>query len=163
MTLKMIVAFDKNRSIGYQNTIPWHIPEDLQFFKSMTLGSSIIMGKNTYLSLPFRPLKGRNNVVVSSTITEQELNGAIKTCSLLSAVSIAKGLSSSECYIIGGASIYTQALSIVDEIFATEIDLTADNADTYFPDLPIEMWEKEKYKVLDTEIKSTVFKYTRKK
>ena len=162
MKIKMIVAFDKERGIGYKNKLMWHIPEDLSFFKSMTLNSSIIMGRKTYLSLPVRPLKGRNNIVISKTINEKELNGAVRVKDIDQALSVAKSLPNENIFIIGGASIYSHFLNDADEIYATELNYTSLNIDRYFPELPSPDWERQELRKLGSEIPCTVYKYTRK-
>ena len=76
--LSIIVAMSGNKAIGYHNTLPWHIPEDLAHFKALTTGHSIIMGRRTFQSLPNGALPNRHNIVISTTL--KQLNGCITRC-----------------------------------------------------------------------------------
>lgn len=152
--IKIIVAHDENRGIGKDNKIPWHIPEEFKFFKSTTTGNCCVMGRKTWDSLPFKPLKNRCNIVVSNTI--QSLPDAFVCCSLQEAV-LKTG---NNAFIIGGSKIYDEALSlnIVDEIYVSEIKGQYD-CDTYFPILDLNIWNKVELYLND---KFNVFKYLRK-
>ena len=153
--IKIIVAHDENRGIGKDNKIPWHIPEEFKFFKSTTIGNCCIMGRKTWDSLPFKPLKNRCNIVVSNTI--QSLPDAF-VCSSLQEAILKTG---NNAFIIGGSKIYDEALSlnIVDEIYASEIKGKYD-CDTFFPALDLNIWNKVELYLND---KFSVFKYLRKK
>lgn len=153
--IKIIVAHDENRGIGKDNKIPWHIPEEFKFFRTTTTGSCCIMGRKTWDSLPFKPLKNRCNIVVSNTI--QSLPDAFVCCYLQEAV-LKTG---NNAFIIGGSKIYDEALNsnIVDEIYVSEIKGKYD-CDTYFPILDLNIWNKVELYLND---KFNVFKYLRKK
>lgn len=129
--ITIIVAYSKNRVIGYNNSIPWNLPEDLKNFKKITSGFPIIMGRNTWESLPFKPLPNRTNIVVTSK--DMEYNGVIFVKSLGEALRQAL-LVNSDIFIIGGESIYKQSLLIADRIIATEVNKVV-NGDTYFPEV----------------------------
>jgi dihydrofolate reductase len=152
--IKIIVAHDENRGIGKDNKIPWHIPEEFKFFKSTTIGNCCIMGRKTWDSLPFKPLKNRCNIVVSNTI--QSLPDAF-VCSSLQEAILKTG---NNAFIIGGIKIYDEALSlnIVDEIYTSEIKGKYD-CDTFFPALDLNIWNKVELYLND---KFSVFKYLRK-
>lgn len=126
--MKLIWAQDSAGGIGADNALPWHLPEDLRFFKETTRGSAIIMGRNTFDSLPGM-LPGREHHVITSR--PQELPSGVRTHS-----SVEEALSSApEGWIIGGASIYGYALSLADTIVRTLIYATF-ACDAFAPDLP---------------------------
>lgn len=134
--ITLIVARAKNGAIGKDNTIPWHAPEDLGFFRRETSGGVIIMGRKTWDSLPVKPLKNRDNLIVSTTM---ERSGSVLP-SFADAVARAKDLGHLRIYAIGGASIYREALPLADRILVTEVDLHIDGADTFFPAIEAADW-----------------------
>lgn len=133
--LSLIVARSKEGAIGRDGDIPWHAPEDLGFFKRETLGGAVIMGRRTWESLPFRPLKNRDNIVVSST-----MSGDFVRPTLEAALSHARALGHQRIYAIGGASIYAAALPRADRLLITEVDISIPDADTFFPQFPPGDW-----------------------
>ena len=116
-----------NRVIGVNNTLPWHISEDLKHFKSLTTGHTIIMGRKTYESIG-RPLPNRRNIVISRN-TEASYEGAEVVHSIEDAFTICKN--DNEVFVIGGSNIYEQALSSVDHLYITEIKKSF-SGDAYF-------------------------------
>jgi len=124
-----------NRVIGVNNTLPWHISEDLKHFKSLTTGHTIIMGRKTYESIG-RPLPNRRNIVISRN-TEVSYEGAEVVHSIEDAFSICKN--DNEVFVIGGSNIYEQALSLVDYIYITEIKKSF-SGDAFFPEINKQMW-----------------------
>lgn len=142
--LKMIVAMSKNRAIGKDNTMPWHLSSDLKRFKALTTGHTILMGKHTFESLPVRPLKNRRNVVVSTSLPSsshydvaRSLDEALKLCAEPSADTVEGD--SNIVYIIGGANLYSQCMDKVDEILVTHINETF-KGDRFFPELDPSVW-----------------------
>jgi dihydrofolate reductase len=133
--LSIIVAMSSNRVIGVNNTLPWHISEDLKHFKSLTTGHTIIMGRKTYESIG-RPLPNRRNIVISRN-TEASYEGAEVVHSIEDAFSICKN--DNEVFVIGGSNIYEQALSLVDYIYITEIKKSF-SGDAFFPEINKQMW-----------------------
>ena len=137
--ISIIAAVAKNRAIGFQNKLIYWLPNDLKRFKALTTGNTIIMGRNTFLSLPKGALPNRRNIVLSRSTKEfpgcdvyASLDEALEHCS-----------KDEDIYIIGGASVYNQALKIADRLCLTEIDDTPAEADTFFP--PYEdNWKEEK-------------------
>ena len=121
MKLHLIYARARNGVIGANNTLPWHLPEDLAHFKRTTLGQPVIMGRKTWDSLPpkFRPLPGRLNIVVTRQ-PEWHAEGAIKTNSLAEAM--AQCPADAEAWVIGGAELYAQAIQHAISAMVTEID-----------------------------------------
>jgi len=133
--LSLIVAYDVNHGIGKNNKLPWHYPEDLKYFKATTLGATVAMGRNTFLSIG-RALPNRKNIVF--TRDPSKLAGvqgiAIKTDPV---AYFKTGQSSDDnIFVIGGHDIFELALPYVSRLYITEIDRTFD-VDTYFP--PVDM------------------------
>lgn len=129
MKVSMIVAMAKDRVIGLDNKMPWHLPADLQFFKRETLGKPVIMGRKTYQSIG-RPLPGRFNIVLTR---DQNLSIEGVTCvqTVEQALELVKN--EAEVMVIGGATIYQQFLPQTDRLYLTFIDLEV-AGDTLFPD-----------------------------
>lgn len=130
MRINIIAAVAKNRAIGFENKLIYWLPNDLKRFKALTTGHTIIMGRNTYLSLPKGALPNRRNVVLSTTVSElpgcdvyPTLDAALQSCS-----------PDEDIYIIGGARVYEQAISMADRLCLTEVDDTPAQADAFFPD-----------------------------
>ena len=135
--ITQIVGRDRNGAIGKNNDIPWYAPEDLAFFKRETLGSVVVMERNTWESLPFKPLKNRLNIVVSS----QGGLGEVTVLSVDEAIQAAHEAGYHRIYSMGGAGIYKTMLPLADRLLITEVDVEVDNADTYFPAFSPEDWE----------------------
>lgn len=124
----MIVARSRNHVIGRDNQMPWKISADLQFFKKVTMGHPVIMGRKTWESIG-RPLPGRRNVVVSRNL-DLQLTGAEVVHSLDEALN---GLSEfARVFVIGGEQLFTQAFPKADRLYITEIDINVDGGDTFF-------------------------------
>ncbi|MCA8884467.1 MAG: dihydrofolate reductase [Rhodobacteraceae bacterium] len=134
--LTLIVARARNGAIGRNNTIPWHAPEDLAFFQRETTGGAIIMGRNTWDSLPFKPLKNRLNLVVSSRPgCDAQVFGDLDA-----ALGEAQAQGYRRVYGIGGARVYADLLPRADRLLITEVDLDVPDADTFFPPLVPSDW-----------------------
>ncbi len=138
----VIVATAVDGVIGSNNQLPWHLPQDLKYFKSITLGKPVIMGRKTYESIG-RPLPGRANLVISRN-TGWQAEGVEVFANLAEAIVAAKQLAAAanqrEIMIIGGAEIYRTALPLADRVYLTEIDLQI-VGDAWFPPLPSSEWE----------------------
>ena len=135
--ISIIAAVAKNRAIGYENKLIYWLPNDLKRFKALTTGHTIIMGRNTFLSLPKGALPNRRNIVLSRSTKDfpgcdvySSLEEALKHCT-----------PDEDIYIIGGASVYRQALDIADRLCLTEINDTPEKAATFFP--PYDDWKEE--------------------
>ncbi|HMO78351.1 MAG TPA: dihydrofolate reductase [Candidatus Paceibacterota bacterium] len=125
----------RNRAIGYQNKLLWHIPEDLKRFKQLTLGHPVIMGRKTFesiVALLGKPLPGRTNIVVTRK-PEIPYEGAVTAGSLEAAFAIAESENPTEIHIGGGAELYAAALPYVDRLHLTLVDGEAEG-DTFFPE-----------------------------
>jgi dihydrofolate reductase len=136
--ISIIAAVARNRAIGYQNKLIYWLPNDLKRFKQLTTGHTIIMGRNTYLSLPKGALPNRRNIVLSTTV--KTIPGCDVYPSLQNAISHCTA--DEDIYIIGGASVYEQALPMADRLCLTEVDDTPADADTFFP--PYDGWRIDK-------------------
>ncbi|HNN47200.1 MAG: dihydrofolate reductase [Rhodocyclaceae bacterium] len=137
-TLAMIAAMARDRVIGRDNTLPWHLPEDLKHFKATTLGKPVIMGRKTWESLG-RPLPGRRNLVISRN-TGYALSGGELFPSLESALEACTD--EETCFVIGGAELYRQALPLAQRIHLTEIETDVTGGDAHFPLLPAAEWQE---------------------
>lgn len=134
----MIAAMADDRIIGLDNKMPWHLPADLQFFKRVTLGKPVIMGRKTYQSIG-RPLPGRQNIVLTRDTT-LNIEGVDCVQTLEQATQLAGDVD--EVMIIGGATIYEQYLEKADRLYLTFIDLKT-KGDTKFPDFKaIAQWQE---------------------
>lgn len=133
----MIAAMGKNRVIGLSNKMPWHLPADLQFFKTTTFGSPIIMGRKTYDSIG-RPLPGRLNIILSRN-KNLEIEDCTVVNSLKDALIVAKD--SDEVFITGGAHLYNKFLGDADRLYLTLIDEEFEG-DTFFPDYTKYQWKE---------------------
>jgi dihydrofolate reductase len=134
-SLSLIVATDRNNGIGINNTLPWHLPEDLAFFKRTTSGHAIIMGRKTFDAIG-RPLPNRRNIVVTRNPAWSN-PGVETTNSLDQAVTIA---GEGEVFIIGGAQIYREAIAVADRLIVTEIDAEF-ACDAFFPPVDPALWQ----------------------
>jgi dihydrofolate reductase len=135
--ISIIVAVAKNFAIGRNNDLLWHIPEDLKRFKRITLGHPVIMGRMTYLSLPFRPLKNRTNIVITDNPVES-FDGCITVHSIEEALNLCN--ENEESFIIGGGSVYRQFLPHCNKLYLTMVHKDFE-ADTFFPTLDLSQWK----------------------
>ena len=157
--ISLVVGRDRNGAIGKGNDIPWYAPEDLKFFKRETLGGAIVMGRNTWDSLPFKPLKDRMNIVVTSKGCAAE-----HICKSVSeAVQLGYDHGYRRVYGIGGAGIYREMIEIADRLLITEVDLSVKDADTFFPQFSEQVWRVVgQTKLRSDDPKCTVFEYLRR-
>jgi len=131
----LIVALADNRAIGRGGTMPWHISEDLKFFKKTTMSCPVIMGRTTFESLG-RPLPGRRNIILSRTCGE--ISGAEVVSSLEEAYSLVKD--EQKAFVIGGASVYGASLPEIDTMYITHLHTVVEDADTFFPEFDPAEW-----------------------
>ena len=141
----LIAARGRNNVIGKEGDLPWRLKDDLTFFKKITMGSPILMGRKTWESLPVRPLKGRENIVMTRDWT-YDAPGARVYSSFPAALNASRAIAARQnvhnVYVIGGAAIYNLAMPFVDTIFMTEVD-AAPEGDVFFPELRQEEWAAE--------------------
>lgn len=139
MDVCLVWAQGSGRVIGRENALPWRLPEDLAFFKRLTMGSPIIMGRKTWESLGRRALPGRLNIVISSSQEAIGSSTAFWAPSIEAALDLAHREApdtASGIYVIGGATIYGQAMQHASRIYITEVEVDVDGADTFAPELP---------------------------
>ena len=158
--ITLIAAIGKNRELGYNNDLIWKIPEDLKFFKDNTMSKYIVMGMNTFNSLP-RLLPGRKHIVLTSK--KVDLGDDVVVYHNLDELLQYIDTMDSEVMIIGGASIYRQMLDYADRMLLTEID-SESMADVYFPEFSMLDWDR---KLISShsynEIEYSHVEYTRKR
>lgn len=135
--ITIICALAENRAIGLRGNLLYHLRADLRRFKELTTGHTIIMGRRTFESLPKGALPNRRNIVLTRQAGASwpgvevfgDLSSALQTCG-----------KDNECFIIGGASIYEEALPFADKLCLTHVHDTPSEADVYFPDLDLNEW-----------------------
>ena len=135
----LIVAVADNWAIGVKGDLPWHLSEDLKYFKETTRGYPVIMGRTTYFSLPRRPLPGRKNIVLNlggDPIPEVEC-----VYSFDEAYTAARP--AEKCFIMGGASVYRAAVPDMDLLYITHVHTVVEDADAFCPEIDPEVWEVE--------------------
>lgn len=134
----------RNRAIGRNGTLPWHLPEDLANFKRITWGHAVIMGRHTFESLPHGALPGRRNIVVSTTLNTlpgcevcASFDEALKLCP-----QTGNGNTAQEVFVIGGATLYQAALPLAKKMYITLVDQEPQDADTFFPEFDTYKWQE---------------------
>lgn len=133
--VSIIVAIAQNGTIGDKNSLLWHIKEDMRFFRTTTSGHAVIMGRKTFESLGSKPLPKRKNIVI--TRADRDFEGAFTAHSLQEAIAMAEG--DEEIFIIGGAQIYAEALSVADRMYITRVERDYEG-DTSFPEIDYSKW-----------------------
>jgi dihydrofolate reductase len=136
-SLSLIVAVARNRVIGANNALPWHLPEDLKRFRALTTGHHIIMGRKTYESLN-RLLPGRTTVIVTRN-PDYHVDGALIADSLQSA--IAQSADDPEAFLIGGAELYKDGIKHANKLYITEIDANFEG-DAFLPEFDLSDWQE---------------------
>ncbi|MFT4811864.1 MAG: dihydrofolate reductase [Marinoscillum sp.] len=143
MKCALIVAMSENQTIGTDNTLPWHLPNDLKYFKQVTMAKPIIMGRKTYESIG-RPLPGRTNIVITRQ-SDYQAEGIVVVNSLQQALDKAEDISfvagHEEVMVIGGAEIYQQALLQVDRLYITHVHAEI-AGDAFFPTVDWNDWQE---------------------
>ena len=153
--LSIIVAIAEENAIGNKNQLLAHIPADLKRFKAITSGKTVVMGRNTWFSLPNRPLPNRNNIVITN-IDGEQFEGATTVHSIDEAVS--RCADGDENFIMGGAMIYKQFFPLAQKLYLTLVHKKFE-ADTFFPNIDYDEWnELERTEVNDDP--KTDFAYT---
>lgn len=136
--ISFILAMDENRVIGSGNKLPWHLPEDLKFFKRVTMGHPIVMGRKTYESIG-RPLPGRKNIIIT-----RNKDYTCDPCTIFHSVeeflSYSKNDTDEEYFVIGGAEIFRSFIPVVDRLYITQIHHVFEG-DTFFPNLNMKDWQ----------------------
>jgi dihydrofolate reductase len=143
MRLALIWAMARNRVIGRNDALPWYLPEDLKYFKQVTMGKPIIMGRKTWESIG-RPLPGRTNIVITRD-AEFSAEGVKVVNSLEAAITLAEHVTvidgGDEAVVMGGAQIYEMALPMADRLYMTQVHAEVDG-DTCFPEFELASWHE---------------------
>lgn len=137
MKLSLVVAMDKNRVIGVDGGLPWKLSSDLKYFRDITLGKPIIMGRKTHDSIG-RPLPGRQNIVITRN-PEYTAEGCDVVTSIEAALELVKD--EPEVMMVGGASLYVDILPETDQLYMTEVHAEVEG-DTWFPEIDAEQWQE---------------------
>ncbi|MCL1821802.1 MAG: dihydrofolate reductase [Prolixibacteraceae bacterium] len=136
--ISIIVAIAENFAIGKNNDLLFHLPNDLKHFRQITTGYPVIMGRNTLLSLPRRPLPNRRNIVISD-LPDDNFAGCEMVASIDEAIELAKD--EKEAFIIGGGSIYRQFFPVANRLYLTLVHKFFE-ADTFFPEIDFSQWNE---------------------
>ena len=146
--ISAIVAVNEDWGIGYNNDLLEHIPDDLKHFKSITTGKTVVMGLNTWDSLPKKPLPNRFNIIIETTDSYKEPDAPIAHMDLDTFIS---RLDDTEYVVMGGGSINTQLLHYCDRVYVTKIYKKHENVDIYFPNLDeMDCWQTTPIGELET-------------
>ncbi|GAA4464037.1 dihydrofolate reductase [Nemorincola caseinilytica] len=140
MILSFVVAVADNNAIGRNNALPWHMPNDLKFFKRTTMGKPVIMGRKTYDSMG-KPLPGRLNVVLSGQKDLQLPEGVLLFHHIKDAIAHLETMNVEEACIIGGGRIFEETMPVADKMYITRIHTTVPDADVFFPDVDHTHWK----------------------
>lgn len=144
MKLALIWAMTRNRVIGRDNDLPWHLPREMKHFMTTTRGHPVIMGRRTFESMDCKPLPRRTNIVVTRT-EGYPAPGAVVAADLDQAVELARRQCEAdgveEAFVIGGAGLYQEALAVADRLYVTEIDAELEG-DTFFPEVDWSRWRR---------------------
>ncbi len=138
MIISLVVAASENNAIGKDNQLLWHLPNDLKFFKNITWGFPVIMGRKTYEAVN-KPLPGRTNIVVT-TNPGWSAETVITVSNLEAAIQKAAETNSKQIFIIGGGEIYKQSMDIADTIYITRVHAEL-HGDTFFPEIDESKWK----------------------
>ena len=136
--INLIVAIAENNAIGIAGDLLCHLPNDLKHFKEITTGATVVMGKNTFFSLPRRPLPNRRNIVLT-TDTEFTYENTEVAHSIEQLYTLLND--EEEVFIIGGGKVYEQFINTVDKLYVTHIHHTWEDADTFFPKIDPDTWQ----------------------
>ena len=140
MILSFIVAVSDNNAIGKHNKLPWHLPEDLKFFKRTTMGKPVLMGRKTFESLG-KHLPGRLNIVLSGSKDMNLPEGVLLYNDINSAVARMQEEDAEEGFIIGGGQIFEAALPLADRMYITRVHTIVQDADAFFPTIDHTHWK----------------------
>jgi dihydrofolate reductase len=136
MAVSLVVAYARNRVIGRDGGLPWHLPSDLRHFRELTTGGTVVMGRKTYTSIPdrFRPLPGRRNIVLS-----RDARFRARGAEVYPSLPAALDACGRDCFVIGGGATYAEALPHAARVYATEVAEEV-AGDTFFPALDEAAW-----------------------
>jgi dihydrofolate reductase len=161
--ISVIVAIAENNAIGKDNQLLWHLSDDLKRFKRLTTGHTVIMGRNTYLSLPNGALPNRRNIVITDR-PDEIFEGCEMARSIDEALELAGD--TDECFVMGGGMVYQQMMPVAGRLYLTKVHQSFD-ADTFFPEIDFSEWEALESESVGAggknEFPHTFVKYKRRK
>lgn len=137
--ISLVAAVADNYAIGRHNRLLWRLPADMKYFKQLTLGHVVVMGRRTFESLPGGPLPGRKNIVLRTVLSDGVTEGYTEATSLDDALELAGG--EGEVFVIGGGAVYRECLDRADALYITWVHADFE-ADTFFPQIDFEKWEE---------------------
>ncbi len=140
MKLSLLVAASENNAIGINNRLPWHLPNDMKFFKNTTWGMPIIMGRKTFESMSGEILPGRSNIVITRQ-KKWKPEGAAVVNSFNDAMMVANDTDTNEIFVIGGGEIFKEVFPRADRIYLTRVHTMVDG-DVFFPEISKKEWKK---------------------
>lgn len=148
--ISIIVAIAENNAIGKENQLLWHLSDDLKRFKRLTTGHTVIMGRNTYLSLPNGALPNRRNIVITDKTGE-----SFEDCEMARSIEEALELAGDkdECFIMGGGMVYRQMLPLAGKLYLTRVHASFE-ADTFFPEIDFTEWKAVQTETVDEGAKN---------
>jgi dihydrofolate reductase len=150
MKMSLIVAVSRNGVIGLNNQLPWRLPDDLQYFKSVTMGKPLVMGRKTYDSIG-RPLPGRTNIVITRDASWSAAGVKVATTlddALLLAHQACLDSGVDEVMVIGGEQIYRMTITVADRLYVTEVDAEI-VGDAFFPTIDPQQWQRTRAELPD--------------
>ena len=150
--MNIIVAISDNLAIGKNNDLLWHISEDMRYFKKVTMGATVVMGRKTFESIG-KPLPGRRNIVVSRSVKQIE---GVEVFDSVKAVVEALKDSENEVFIIGGGELYRSMIPFVNRLYITFVHISVPDADTFFPKIDLTHW-RETFR--ESHIRGEKFEY----
>ena len=139
MMISAIVAMSTNRVIGRDGGLPWYLPRDMKYFKKTTMGHHVIMGRESFASMGYVPLKGRTNIVLTRDPFFIS-SSAIILHSIEEALSFAHAAGEKEAFILGGGKIFAQSMHLIEKIYLTEV-ISEVVGDIYFPEIDVNEWQ----------------------
>jgi len=158
MEIHLIWAQEKNGGIGKDKNLPWHLPEDLKNFKQITLNSTIVMGRKTWESLPFKPLPKRRNIVFS----KNDINGIETYNNINTCLQTLRKEAITKIFVIGGASIYKIFYEFATHLHITSVNIKSGDLDTFFPITSDEI-ERQFFKINEMRLgKKAIYSYWEK-
>ncbi len=138
--IALIAAISENNCIGKNNTLPWHIPEDMKHFRKLTNGKTVVMGRKTWESIPekFRPLPNRKNVVITRNLDYTVPDSVMLYHSVKEALEHEGG----DVMVIGGAEIYVQSIELADTLYITHVHTFIEDGTAFFPTIDKNIWKE---------------------
>lgn len=155
-TISHLVAADEHNVIGGNNKLPWHLPNDLKYFKNRTWGMPVIMGRKTYESVD-KPLPGRKNIVIT-TNKQWQRQGVFVSTNIDGAIDQALETDAKEIFIIGGGQIFSETISLVNRIYLTRVHAVVEG-DVFYPEIDKQLWRLKSSKTFEADEKHA-YSYT---